>query len=357
MQAELYIAGQHLILGLAGTSLSDLDKRLLDEIQPRGILLLKRNFFQDVAYEVWLERWADLLAQIRSRLSHDDLIVSIDHEGGRVHRVPAPLTKFPAPAYFGDQAEQVAFAMAIELVSIGVNVSWAPCADINSNPHNPVIGKRAFGNTAEYVANSACNFAAGLARGGIIGCAKHFPGHGDTDVDSHFALPSVARSLQEIEAAELIPFRSLIESGIGCIMTAHILFPQIDANFPATLSNKILGGLLRERLGFQGVVVSDDLDMLAVQPLTERPAAFNAAMQSGLDLFILARHPNCDDTRPLLVSQRLMQAIAENPDYHSASQARIRSYISDRLLSPTVCALDAETLAAHAQLAQNIEAQ
>ena len=356
MQSELRTAGQHLILGLSGTKLNDLDKQILDQLQPRGVLLLKRNFRQDLAYESWLEDWARLLGDIRSRLPHDDLIISIDHEGGRVHRLPAPLTKFPSPAYFGDFAEQVGFAMALELVSIGVNVSWSPCADINSNPGNPVIGKRAFGDTAAYVAKNACAFASGLARGGIVGCAKHFPGHGDTDVDSHFALPSVSRSLEEIDALELLPFKSLIENGIGCVMTAHILFSQIDKNNPATLSRAILDGVLRQRLGFQGVIVSDDLDMLAVQPLTERPGAFNQALESGLDLFILARHPDCDNTRPLLVGARLAQAIEENPDYHSASQARIRSFISERLLAPTVSAIDADTLAAHAQLVRSIEA-
>ena len=354
MQAELSIAGQHLILGLSGTSLNDLDKQLLEEIQPRGVLLLKRNFAHEIPYQDWLERWAALLADIRSRLSHQDVIVSIDHEGGRVHRVPSPLTKFPSPACFADQAKEVGLAMARELVSIGVNVSWAPSADVNSNPKNPVIGERSFGNTAAYVANSACAFAAGLALGGIIGCAKHFPGHGDTDVDSHFALPSVRRSLEQIEALELLPFRALIEEGIGCVMTAHILFPQIDSENPATLSNKILDGILRQKLNFQGVIVSDDLDMLAVRPLTERAGAFVGALDAGLDLFILARHPNCDDTRPLVVAQRLAQAIANNPDYHPNSDGRIRSYISDRLLAPTVSALDPQTLSAHSELAKKL---
>lgn len=354
MQTELHTAGQHIILGLADTKLSDLDKKLIEAIQPRGVLLLKRNFLQDVEYAKWSEIWAQMLSDIRARISHSDLIVSIDHEGGRVHRLPEPITKFPAPRYFREHSYDVGVAMAKELTSLGINVSWSPCADVNSNPKNPVIGERAFGNTPDYVARHACQFAAGLEFGGLIGCAKHFPGHGDTDVDSHFALPTVNRNLADIIKTELVPFQALIHQGISCVMTAHILFPQIDPSNPATLSQKILGEILRQQLGFQGVIVSDDMDMLAVRPLVEKSQALGGALAAGLDLFILARHPTCDDTRPLQVAKNLADAINSNPEYNQKSLERIKNYISQRILSPTVMQLDQSTLDKHKQLAQSL---
>ncbi|MFM1847679.1 MAG: hypothetical protein RL417_1153, partial [Pseudomonadota bacterium] len=256
--------GNHIVIGLSGTTLDDSDKRMLAKVKPAGVLLLKRNFDHGSSYEAWLPKLRKLLEDVRNYAEREDIFVTIDHEGGRVCRTPAPITAFPPPLKYGARAAEVGSAIGIELASIGVNVDWAPLADIHSNPTNPVIGDRSFGSDPEMVGRYAVSFAQGLMSHGVLGCAKHFPGHGDTTVDSHLELPTLDLSAEELRNRELRPFRALIDIDIPFVMTAHILFPKIDPRFPATLSKKILGSLLRDGMGFQNIVIGDDLDMKAI---------------------------------------------------------------------------------------------
>lgn len=204
-----------------------------------------------------------------------EALVAVDQEGGVVARLADGVTPIPgamaiAAAVAGDGAslvdvESVAYFSGTELLSLGIDWNLAPVADVNSNPANPVIGVRSFGEDPETVAGLASAYASGLRRAGVAATAKHFPGHGDTSVDSHLGLPRVDAGLERLRSVELAPFRRLISDGIASVMTSHVLFPAVEPEpIPATLSAKVLGGLLRGELGFRGVIVTDCLEMKAV---------------------------------------------------------------------------------------------
>lgn len=279
--------GKNFLVEVAGTSITDDEKKLLEKLQPTAILLRSRNFLQDADYDTWLEAYKNLIAQFRSILP-DNLIISIDHEGGRVIRPPAPITKFPYAANWGNDVEEIAKAMAIELKSLAINVNFAPVADIHSNPDNPVINQRAFGTNPEAVSKAVLDFVKALENNGVLACAKHFPGHGDTKIDSHFGLPTLNLSLNELRQRELVPFQALIDHGIKMIMTAHILFPQIDAENTATYSKRILDYLLRKEMGFHGVIIADALGMGAVINNMSTKENVIKALNAGLDIFLVA---------------------------------------------------------------------
>ncbi|MCJ8279625.1 MAG: glycoside hydrolase, partial [Rivularia sp. ALOHA_DT_140] len=252
--------GNHLIIGVSGTELTDEDKRILSTIKPVGVCFFAKNFRDGQPYEMWLETYKEMHRDIKEYTERESMFFSIDHEGGRVIRPPLPITRFPYTYVCRKRARKIAKAMAVELKSLGINVSWSPVADIFSNPNNPIIGPRSFDTTPEKAAEAAREYFIGLQESGIIACAKHFPGHGDTNTDSHLALPKLNLTKSEIENRELIPFKALIAEKIPLIMTAHILFPEIGGDKPATFSQTILTQILRKELGFTGVVVSDDLD-------------------------------------------------------------------------------------------------
>jgi beta-N-acetylhexosaminidase len=304
--------GHHFIVGVAGSTLTDLDKKILEELQPIGILFLKRNFLHGASYPEWLSAFDNLQKQIKAYTGREKMFFSIDHEGGRVHRPPAPITNFPYAINFKEKSFEVAKAMAIELKSIGINLSWAPCVDINSNPNNPVIGDRSFGTNPEDVSQYAGLFFRGLVENGMLACIKHFPGHGDTTKDSHFDLPSLDLSLEELEKRELKPFVDLINQGCPMVMSSHILFPKIDPNNPATLSRKILNDILRTKKGFNGVIVTDDLDMQAISSHYSEDYVVSAALSAGCELFIVARHPDGTSDKPLSMAHSMAKAIVNN---------------------------------------------
>ncbi len=196
------------------------------------------------------------------------LFLSIDEEGGRVSRLPSEFPKMPGAKVLGDINNQdLSFQygkiLAMRIKSLGFNMDFAPVMDINSNPENPVIGDRAFGNTIDIVVNNSLETMKGINSENIISVIKHFPGHGDTNMDSHIDIPIIDKDLKEINDLELIPFKEAIENGVDSIMIGHILFPALD-NKPATLSTKIINDLLRKELDFNGVVISDDLNMGAI---------------------------------------------------------------------------------------------
>ena len=198
------------------------------------------------------------------------LFVSVDMEGGRVQRLKAPFTLWPAVKHLGDMnsssmAFQFARCMGAELRAVGFNLNYAPCVDVLTHPENHVIGDRALGCDPKTVASLASTLVGGYQKACILSCAKHFPGHGFTCVDSHLDLPVDPRSLKELKAqGDLLPFQKVIQSKVDMIMTAHILYPNIDPKLPATLSPLLIEKLLRKTLGFNGLVITDDLDMKAL---------------------------------------------------------------------------------------------
>ena len=181
--------------------------------------------------------------------------------------------------------------------------------DIHTNPANPVIGNRAFGMTSEIVAKSARNFLLAMEREGVLGCPKHFPGHGDTNVDSHYGLPTVRKSLEELRQRELLPFAAMVEAGAKIIMTAHILYPAIDTENPATMSRLFLNGVLRDELGFKGVITTDDVGMGAVSRAFRKTwGGDRAALQSGCDLIMMSAHWT-DTSRCLGFAQDMLESL------------------------------------------------
>ncbi len=345
--------GNHLILGISGITLNDDDKRALNELKPVGVIFFGKNFLDGLPYQIWLEQFKNLIYEIRQYTERDLMFITLDHEGGRVVRTPLPITRFPYAHLLKSQAYEVAKATAQELKSLGINLSWAPVADIFSNPQNPVIGPRSFGNTPEIAGQYVREYYRGLREEGILGAAKHFPGHGDTSTDSHLELPILNLSREDLRNRELIPFQALIREKIPLIMTAHILFPQIDPKVPATLSKTILTDILREQLGFSGVIVSDDLDMKAVSEMFMQSGTIARAFHAGCDLFIVSRNINSGNLeRTYKIAEDFSASLNNgslNADVVEAARERI-----EKLLQVTpqysVSTLEKETLVKNAQL-------
>jgi beta-N-acetylhexosaminidase len=273
--------GQLLIAGFNGHQLSPELRALAREFGLGGVILFARNVAEP-------EQVAEL-AFDASRLTPDlPCWVSVDQEGGRVARLKAPFTEWPPMATLGRSgdvalAERFARALAAELKSVGITLDYAPVLDIHTNPKNPVIGDRALADKAEQVARLGAAIVRALQGEGIAACGKHFPGHGDTATDSHFELPLVEHPPERLRDTEFVPFRAAINAGVATIMTAHVLVPSLDEKRPASLSRRIVHELLREELKFEGVILSDDLEMKAVAAEFEVPSAAVMAIQAGCD--------------------------------------------------------------------------
>ena len=234
-----------------------------------------------------MDSLATLIEDARRALGRPDLLVSIDHEGGRVHRLPPPVTKFPAARHWQESGREVAIAMAHELRALGITLTYAPVLDVFAEAQNTVIGPRAFEGSAESVAQRAVEFIDGLREGGILCCGKHFPGHGATVSDSHFELPYLDATRSLLNSRELVPFVAAIRAAVPLIMTAHVVYRALDGENPATLSSAILDGLLRKELGFTGAVITDDLEMHALADIGPEQIAIRA-LNAGVDILLEA---------------------------------------------------------------------
>ena len=259
-------------------------------------------------------------------------LVSVDQEGGLVQRVRAPAVHWPpmlahdrfAPPADAELAEQVGLALGRELRAVGFDIDFAPVLDVHTNAANPIIGDRAFGTEPEAVARRALAFARGLAAAGVLACGKHFPGHGDTATDSHLDLPRIDHAMERLERIELLPFTRAAEAKLPMIMTAHVVFAALDDARPATLSERVVTGLLREQLGFSGVIVSDDLDMRAITDRMSAGDAAIAAIRAGCDVLLLCRDVDRrDETRAALI--RAAETDSELRRRIGESAARVRA--------------------------------
>ena len=345
--------GHHFLVGLQKSLiLTDHDKRLLSVLRPAGIVLFRDNFAHDLPYTEWLALHARQLREVRECVEREELLVTIDHEGGPVLRTPEPITPFAAAAEWAGRSEAVGRAMGRELRSLGVNVDFAPVVDVDSNPDNPVIGSRALGKDPETVTEAAAAFLDGLESEGVAGCLKHFPGHGDTRADSHEELPIVDVDLDLLRVRELAPFAALVKRGARMIMTAHILFPRWDPDWPATLSEKILGEHLRGELGFDGIVISDDVGMRAVAERFREPGMSARAVRAGCDLIVLCAH--LADTRRALDLARDLAACWRAGSLPTgmleSSHGRIARLLTEVPEHPVI-ELPADLLARHRDLA------
>ena len=221
------------------------------------------------------------------------LLLAVDQEGGPIARLRCPpFTALPAMRKLGAKensslAYRTGRLLAFELRAVGFDCDYAPVLDVDTNAQNPIIGSRAFHQEAAVVARLGVALAQGLEDGGVASCGKHFPGHGDTDRDSHLELPRLAHGLQRLHAVEFQPFAAYARAGLASVMTAHILLAKLDARVPATMSRKLVSGILKEQLHFSGVVVSDDLEMRAISKHFSVPQAAVEGLKAGVDQFLV----------------------------------------------------------------------
>ncbi len=273
--------GQLFIIGFHGTTVPANLAHILSFYKPGGVILFARNL-DDLAQATTLTK------ELRSHSPDTPLWISIDHEGGTVFRLPNGLTPLPSSGELGRQNSEkrvakVASIGARELRMIGVNVNYVPVLDLNTNPDNPIIGERSFGADPDHVSRLGWTTVKAYQEHGILPCGKHFPGHGDTNADSHHELPIVSLSAERLQERECRPFQTLIAKGLPAVMTAHVLYPQLDPDFPASLSKSIQTGLLREELQFNGLIISDDLEMSAIIDHSDIQEAAITAIQAGTD--------------------------------------------------------------------------
>ncbi len=277
--------GSLFMVGIPQPTLDNQTRVQLQELRPGGIILFRRNYTTPDAL-------ATLCAELHSLFSTQRPIIALDHEGGRVHRLSPPFTHFPAMLNVGrtnsvDLAYRVGLAMGHELRSVGIDLDFAPVLDVLTNPANTVIGDRAFSTDPYQVALFGRAQARGLRDAGIIPCGKHFPGHGGTLLDSHEDLPRDDRSREELTRIDLYPFQQAIAEGLEMIMTAHVLYPALDPDLPATVSPKILNSLLRQQIGFNGVIITDDLEMGAVVRHSTIDQAVINTLTAGADMLLV----------------------------------------------------------------------
>ena len=281
--------GQFLIGSIPGTTIPAELRSLAKEFDLGGVILFGRNIEAP-------EQVAELSADSEALGRTMPAWVSVDQEGGRVARLKEPFTRWPPMATLGRAgkqsealAERFAKALAEELLAVGITLDYAPVLDIHTNPNNPVIGDRALAERAEDVAKLGRVIIRALQDAGLAACGKHFPGHGDTSTDSHFELPLVEHLPDRLRAIEFEPFRAAVAEQVAFIMTAHVLVPSLDEQRPATLSPNVVQKCLRDELKFEGVILSDDLEMKAVSAHYDVPDAAVQAIQAGCDAVLVCQ--------------------------------------------------------------------
>lgn len=284
MQSLREKIAQMFIVGCRGEALANDERWTFEEYGFGGFILFRDNCREP-------EQIASLCRALWDASENPRPFLAIDQEGGRVHRLPPPFTHFPAAAEIGARADtelayRCGYAAALELALVGINLNFAPVLDVTSNPSNPIIGDRAFGKEPAKVIEMSSAWIRGLRDGGVIPCAKHFPGHGDTEEDSHLALPLVKKSLDDLKAVEFPPFAHACKNGVEALMTAHVRYSAIDPHLPATLSEPFITGLLRHQMGYDGVVFSDDLEMKAVSDHFSAEEAAARAVLAGVDVLL-----------------------------------------------------------------------
>lgn len=280
--------GQMLLLPIEGAELPADAKAHLQKHYIGNFIYFARNLTDYKS----IRELSDQLQQTALESCGIPAFISADQEGGMVTRAYSGATHYPSnmaitAANKGDKLELMGEMVAKELKTLGINLNHAPVLDVNNNPSNPVIGIRSYSDKPQVVAQMATSYIKGLQKGGVLANAKHFPGHGDTHKDSHLALPSIEHDMDRLNAVELVPFKHAIAHGLDSIMTAHIIFKAIDSENPATLSRKVLTGLLREELGFEGLILTDSMSMMAIQHHCGMEKGCVMAINAGVDILCL----------------------------------------------------------------------
>lgn len=345
--------GQLFMVGIPQPELDPHTRRLLLDLCPSGVILFGRNYSDP-------ETLATLCQQLHSLNRANPPLIAIDHEGGRVHRLGAPFTHFPPARWLtkndSSQPPEVAYrvgqAMGRELRAVGIDLNFAPVLDVLTNPDNTVIGDRAFSTQPQQVAALGCALTRGLRGAGVIPCGKHFPGHGATRLDSHQDLPIDERAAGRLEQTDLIPFRQACAEHIEMLMTAHVVYPAFDPDRPASLSGPIITDLLRQRLGFGGVVVSDDLEMGAIVRHGSVEQAAVEALVAGADLLLVCHSPQ----RAVQAQAACLEALTTgrlSPQRLADATRRIAA-LKTRLRRPPPASTEVIGCAAHRRLAEDV---
>ena len=277
--------GQMIITGFNGSEYNDDMDRLINEYKVGGVILFARNIEDS-------NQMIDLTRALQENNNNLPLFISIDEEGGRVSRLPDDVEKFPSAFTIGlINDQQIAYENGKEigytLKRLGINLDYAPVLDIYSNENNTVIGDRAFSTEESIVSTMGIATMEGIEDADIIPVVKHFPGHGDTEVDSHYGLPIVYKTLEELRNFEFIPFVKAIESGCDVIMVSHIILNEVDSINPASLSKIVISDLLRKDMGFDKVVITDDMSMGAITSIMSIEEACIKSIEAGCDILLL----------------------------------------------------------------------
>ena len=289
-------AARVMMVGFDGTEPSESLRTFVSESPPCGVILFGRNITST-------SQVARLTRQLRELwpATEPPPLIAIDQEGGNVRRLKAPecpdFAQFPSMRAVGrSRHEETSFRVgeitARQLAALGFNLNFAPVLDVDTNPENPIINQRAFARDPEWVAKLGIACAQGLHAGGVLSCGKHFPGHGDTSIDSHLGLPSLPHSRERLDAVELRPFRAAVKAELPCLMSAHIVFEDLDPELPATLSPTVIPTLLRQEMGFEGVLFSDDLEMAAIGEHFEWSDIARRGLLASIDVFLVCRDLN-----------------------------------------------------------------
>ncbi|MBK7582794.1 MAG: beta-N-acetylhexosaminidase [Myxococcales bacterium] len=337
--STLELTGQLIVGGFSGTSLPGEMRDVLSAGRRGGVIVFKRNLPSlEAAHALNLE-------VIQATPAALPPFISVDQEGGRVGRLPAPFLKLPPMRALGTLADaelvrRIGVMLGQELSALGYNLDFAPVLDVDSNPANPIIGDRAFSSDPTQVSRLAGALAAGLESAGVMACGKHFPGHGDTLLDSHLALPFVDHSEARLRELELPPFGALARLGIASFMSAHVVYPALDPAQPATLSERIATRMLRSELGFAGVLFSDDLEMKALADRMPVEESAVRAIRAGCDALLI-----CSDFALQERAHAALTAEAErSPEFRERCEQAVGRCLSARRRFPPRPAADASKI-------------
>lgn len=315
--------GQMIFAGVKGTNFSNETKQLVSTEKIGGLIFYKDNLKEK-------NQAIALLNAIREESKNErfPLFLGVDQEGGRISRLPG-LNRLPTNQKIGEWnnstlSYNIGSHLGKEMNAFGFNLDFAPVLDVNSNPKNPIIGDRSFGPNASLVSRLGIQTMKGIQSQNVISVVKHFPGHGDTSVDSHLELPVIQKSLEDLQKLELVPFKDAIEDGADVVMIAHILLPKIDPSFPSSMSHEIITGILREQLQFDGVVMTDDMTMKAILGNYDIAQAAVEAVKAGNDIVLIAH----DYTNV----KKAIDAIVEAVNNGQISENRINESVNRILL-------------------------
>lgn len=279
--------GQFFIITVPNAELDEPLKKSISQYNIGGIILFQRNLRDFTKVVTFIQ---DIQAYAKE-VGRPPLWISIDQEGGGISYLWEHMAVSPGNMLIGatnnpQHAYTSHYLMGKQLKEIGFNLDFSPILDINNNPENPVIGARSFGENKELVTEMGIQAIKGLHDGGVMACGKHYPGHGDTELDSHLSLPSINKSMAGLQDFELVPFHESIKNGLEALMTAHIVYPKVDPDKPATLSKKFLTEVLREEVGFEGLIITDSMEMEAISQFFGREKGTVMALEAGADIIL-----------------------------------------------------------------------